>query len=140
MQPLTVTAVADAFASAVGNSKSVQQIYDLVGPHISMEDMLKEIALAKDLKPITIEAALPAIPFHLPFYLVSGKCPILVPIPGEIARIAAWMIEHFSPVAIMNSDQMLMLQEDQRGDGEPAQKDLGISVPPFAEGISFLQE
>jgi len=40
----------------------------------------------------------------------------------------------------MNSDQMLMLQEDQEGDPEPAQKDLGIEAPAFEEGISFLRD
>ena len=40
----------------------------------------------------------------------------------------------------MNSDQMLMLQEDQEGDPEPAKRDLGIEVPSFENGIAFLKE
>ncbi|MEM6600147.1 MAG: hypothetical protein AAF649_02035, partial [Verrucomicrobiota bacterium] len=109
------------------------------GPQISMADMLAAIAKAKGLKPVQLDVSLPAVPFFLPYYFLTRQQPVLFPVPGEIMRIAAWVVEHFSPIAVMNTDQMLMLQEDQNGDPEPATRDLDINVPDFQTGIAFLK-
>ncbi|MGF1679486.1 MAG: SDR family oxidoreductase [Candidatus Methylacidiphilales bacterium] len=139
MQPVTVDAVAAAFARAVGRPVTVGKVYDLCGPPIRLMDMLARLAEAKGLNPIESHAFLPALPFVLPYYALQGRHPVLVKVPGELVRILAWFIEHFSPVAWMNSDQMLMLQEDQRGDAQPALIDLDVAVPPFEQGIAFLE-
>ncbi|MEM6885226.1 MAG: complex I NDUFA9 subunit family protein [Verrucomicrobiota bacterium] len=139
MQPVTVTAVAEAFVNALTRQSAVSKTYELCGPQISMADMLAAIAEAKGLKPVQLDVNLPAVPFFLPYYFLKRQQPVLFQVPGEIMRIAAWMVEHFSPVAVMNTDQMLMLQEDQNGDPTPAAEDLGINVPDFRNGIEFLQ-
>jgi len=140
MQPVPVTCVAGAFGAAVARPAAVGKTYELCGPQVELRKMISGIAEAKGLKPVELHTPLPVVPFYLPFYLLSGRRPVLVGVPGELARIGAWVVEHFSPVAIMNSDQMLMLQEDQEGDPGPARSDLGIEVPVFEGGISFLRE
>ncbi len=139
MQPVTVTAVAEAFVNALSRVASLHQTYELCGPQISMADMLCAIATAKGLDPVKLDVNVAAVPFYLPYYFLQGKRPILFPVPGELMRIAGWLVEHFSPIPVMNTDQMLMLQEDQNGNPEPAHKDLGIVVPDFKTGIAFLQ-
>jgi NADH dehydrogenase len=140
MQPVTVTSVAEAFVNALSRDAAVSKTYELCGPQIRMDDMLATIATAKGLQPVKLEVSLPAVPFYLPYYLLTGQRPVLFNVPGELMRMAGWLVEHFSPIPVMNSDQMLMLQEDQNGDPAPALKDLGIAVPDFKTGIAFLQD
>ena len=141
MQPVTVGAVAQAFVNALARQNAVGQTYELCGPQISMADMLAAIAEAKGLQPVLLDINLPAVPFFLPYYFFCKRQQlVLFPVPGEIMRIAAWLIEHLSPIAPMNSDQMLMLQEDQNGNPAPASNDLGVDVPDFRTGITFLQK
>jgi len=140
MQPVTVTAVADAFVNALACQAAVGKTYELCGPQISMTEMLSAIAKAKGLNPFQLDVALPAVPFYLPYYFLQRKQPVLFGVPGEIMRIVGWLVEHLSPLPVMNTDQMLMLQENQNGDPGPASHDLGVNVPDFRTGIAFLQE
>jgi len=135
MQPVPVECVARAFATALTRSCSVGKTYELCGPGLRFEEMIQAIARAKGLTPAVLDTPLPAIPFYLPFFAIRGQRPVLIALPGELARIMAWIVEHFSPVAIMNSDQMLMLQEDQQGNPQPAREDLDIDVPAFCEQV-----
>lgn len=140
MQPVTVTAVAEAFANALARQRAVGKTYELCGPQITVAEMLTAIAEAKGLDPVHLDAVPPVVPFYLPYYFLKRRRPVFFGVPGELMRIAAWIVEHFSPIPVMNTDQMLMLQEDQNGDPEPAARDLGVTVPDFRTGIAFLQD
>ncbi|MEM6823425.1 MAG: complex I NDUFA9 subunit family protein [Verrucomicrobiota bacterium] len=137
-QPVLVDRVAEAFVSALARQVSVGKTYELCGPQISLSNLLATLAKAKGFKPVELDVVLPAVPFFLPFFWIQRKHPIIVYVPGELARIGAWIVEHFSPIPILNEGQMLMLEENQSGDPVPASADLGVDIPSFEEGLTSV--
>jgi len=137
MAPIAVEDVAFAFVRALTHSDTVGQSYDLGGASISYRDMLLEIGHALELNPVVLPS-LPALITALPFALIKGANPAIVPVPFAVASSMAWLMDLLLPSFItppLTNDQILMLQEDQKGDLEKAYQEFKFTPVPFKEGI-----
>ncbi|MCC6231690.1 MAG: hypothetical protein IT580_03555, partial [Verrucomicrobiales bacterium] len=106
-----------AFTQAITTPSALGQTWDLCGP-----ERLSLAALVRQILDVT------------------GRRRWLCPIPWGAARLQATVLEFLftrlgqrpSP---LTRDQLLMLQEDNIGDGLPADRALGLSHPGFREGL-----
>jgi len=120
-QPVPVDCVARAFERALAAQTSTGQVYDLCGPErLTLEAMMKQIIAT------------------------MGRRRILVRIPQRLARLQARLLEWLYPVLFnkaspLSRDQLVMLQEDNIGNGEAAEAAFGFRASSFQEGIkSYL--
>jgi uncharacterized protein YbjT (DUF2867 family) len=113
IQPISVENVAKAFVAAIRNDDSVGKIYDLCGPEPftwnELYDKLQRI-------------------------LGTHKPKLHLPLP--IARIQAALFESILTNPPFTSDQLLMLQEDNVGDPQPAMRDFVLEEGSFDEGVA----
>ena len=120
LQPLPARTVAEAFSSAVENDGTVSQTVDLVGPHPqSFREILRTLLL------------------------VRGRRRWLVSVPMPLARLQARMLEAIFPTVFgaappLNRDQLLMLEEDNVGDPQQAERLMGISSVSFKQGLQEM--
>jgi uncharacterized protein YbjT (DUF2867 family) len=117
-QPVPVEMVAAAFVRSLGEPRSVGQTYDLCGPEALM---LSEIV-------DRIQAVL-------------GKRRLKVQVPLSLARCQAACMEFLFQRMLrkappLNRDQLLMLQEDNVGNAQPANELFGLKPAPLREGIA----
>jgi uncharacterized protein YbjT (DUF2867 family) len=116
-EPVSVNDVATAFAQALLTSESIGKTYDLVGPEkFTLRQIVKIISR------------------------VSSHHGILWQVPNGLARFQAGLLElGFARLAgkppPLNRDQLLMLQENNAGDGSAAIRDFGLQLLPFEQGI-----
>ncbi len=121
LQPVSVEGVAQAFARALNSKDAVHQTYDLCGP-----DRL------------TLPQVLQAI------LRVTRRRRLIARIPRSLAWYPTAVLEQVFPrilrrPAPLSRDQILMLEEDNVGNPEAAERDFQIRSIPFAEGIgAFL--
>jgi NADH dehydrogenase len=122
LQPVTVESVAQAFARALNLKDAVHQTYDLCGPdRLTLPQILQAILRA------------------------TGRRRLIVRIPRSLAWYPTAVLEQVFPrilrqPAPLSRDQILMLEEDNVGNPEAAERDFQIRSIPFAEGIgAFLQ-
>jgi NADH dehydrogenase len=118
LQPIPVSDVATCFARALPETASIGETYDLGG-----KDML------------TFEQVIDHI------LAVTNRKRMKLHIPMPVARFQADALEFFYPEILgktspLNRDQLLMLQEDNIGNAEPANKLFGLQPIPFRQGIS----
>jgi NADH dehydrogenase len=117
-QPVSVEVVAAAFTRSLGELRSVGQTYDLCGPEaLTLSDIVDRI---QD---------------------VLGKRRIKLHVPQSLARCHAAGLElifrHLLRKAPpLNRDQLLMLQEDNVGNPQPANHLFGLRPVPLREGIA----
>jgi len=117
-QPVSVEAVAGAFTGALTETRAIGQTYDLTGPEtFTLAEMVDQISLA----------------LH--------KRRLKVRVPGFIARVQALILGIIyrgllSKAPPLNRDQLLMLEEDNVGNGRPANELFALRHPGFREGIS----
>lgn len=116
-QPVPVEAVARAFVRAATERIGLGQSYDLCGE-----------------ERMTLAGIIDTICWAL------GKKRLKVRVPNGVARFQAMVMEWFFPVILrrappLNRDQLLMLQEDNIGNPEPAREAFGLRFPTFREGI-----
>jgi len=117
LQPVAVSVVAQAFVGSLERPESVGRTYDLCGPdRLSFRDVLGQILRA------------------------GGRRRMLVSIPLPLARLQARLLERLYPALLsrappLNTDQLLMLQEDNVGDGTEADRVFGLRHEPFGEGL-----
>lgn len=117
MQPVAVTEVAKAFARALEAPESVGLTLDLCGPErLPFIDILRAILAA------------------------TGRRRWLLPIPWPVAIVQARLLEvvfagllHRPPP--LNRDQLLMLQEDNVGDGTTADRLFGLHHEPLEAAL-----
>jgi uncharacterized protein YbjT (DUF2867 family) len=113
IQPISVENVAKAFVAAIRNDDSVSKIYDLCGPEPftwnELYDKLQEI-------------------------LGTHKRKLHLPLP--IARVQAAVFESILSNPPFTRDQLLMLQEDNVGDPQPAMRDFVLEEGNFDEGVA----
>ncbi len=120
LQPLPVRTVAEAFSRALENIGTVSQIVDLVGPQpLSFREILRTLLL------------------------VRGRRRWLVSVPMPLARLQARLLETIFPTVFgaappLNRDQLLMLQEDNVGDPQQAERLMGISTVSFKQGLQGM--
>jgi NADH dehydrogenase len=117
-QPVAVQAVAAAFTKSVTEGAAIGQTFDLCGPDtFTFEEMLDEILAS------------------------TGRRRVKVHLPLGVARVQAALLEwiftkllHRAPP--LNRDQLIMLQEDNVGRGEPANALFALPQVGFREGIA----
>ena len=121
-QPVAVKDVATAFVLALEVPSAQGATFDLCGPdRVTMPQLLREVLAA------------------------VGRRRLVLRIPLPIARWQARMLEFIYPRFLrrappLNCDQLIMLQEENVGDPEPARLCFGLRLTPFGEGIRrYLQ-
>jgi len=116
-QPVAIETVADAFVKSLKEFLAVGQTFDLAGPEVfTMSGIIDQILT------------------------VTNRKRLKLPIPAAIARMQAVFLEFLFPrvlhkAAPLNRDQLVMLQEDNVGNAQPANELFGLTVVPFREGI-----
>jgi NADH dehydrogenase len=111
LQPVPVEHVAAGFARAVGVESSVKQTYAVTGPDaVTMLELLELLG--------TI--------FHR--RVRTARVPL-----GFIRPIARML--HRVPTFPVTPDQLLMLEEDNTGDGDAFYSAFGITPKPLAQGL-----
>lgn len=131
LQPIPVEDVARCFVGALEKQESVKKVYELCGPvPLSMKEILESIAHALGKETITV------CPTGVLKGLFLQPRVVLVYIPLWMAKIMARKMETFLSKPPLNSDQLIMLQEDNVGNPAEAVKDFGINPPSFQQGIS----
>jgi len=117
-QPVPVEAVAAAFAGSLGEPKSVGQTYDLCGPEaLTLSEIVDRIQAVLGKRRLKL---------HVPLSLARGQAIFLEFVFRRVLRKA-------SP---LNRDQLLMLQEDNVGNAQPANELFGLQPIPLREGIA----
>jgi len=117
-QPISVEVVAAAFVRSLREPKSVGQVYDLCGPERLTLSALVDQMLA-----------------------VLQKRRLKLPVPPGLARCQAACMELvfrrlLRKPSPLSRDQLIMLQEDNVGDPQPANELLGLKHPSFRAGIA----
>jgi len=118
VQPIAVEAVAQAFARAAADPGCVGRTYDLCGPErLTFREVLKAILEAGRLR--------------------RG----IVTIPTGLARVQARCLEWFWPRVLrrpppLNRDQILMLEEDNVGNGAEADRRFGLVHAPMRSALA----
>ena len=116
-QPISVENVAACFVRSITEPKSIGHICDLCGDEIlTLTEIIAQILA------------------------VTGRRRWKVRVPLRVARLQAAALESVFPMFLgkappLNRDQLLMLQEDNLGDGQLAKALFGIEPVSFAEGI-----
>ncbi len=117
-QPIGLGAVARAFVRALRVPLSIGQTYELCSP---------ERLEFREIQSAILEAL--------------GRRRFLLPVPFPLARIQARVLEFVWPRLLrrappLHRDQILMLEEDNVGDGGPADAAFGLVHPSFREGLA----
>lgn len=116
-QPVSVGAVATAFVKSVAEPAAIGQTYDLCGPEtLTMPEILDQILA------------------------VIGRNRLKVQVPFWLSRCQAAFLEFLFPALLrrappLNRDQLIMLQEDNVGNGAPANELFELAQGSFREGI-----
>jgi len=121
-QPVAVEQIAACFVKALTEPRSVGQTYDICGDEV--------LTLAE-----IVEAILK----------VTKRKRLKLPLPFTVARVQAALLEFLFGQLLrkappLNRDQLLMLREDNVGDGTPAKKLFDLKHPRFADGIASYLE
>jgi NADH dehydrogenase len=117
-QPVAVETVARAFVQALVTPEAIGKTYDLCGPDT--------LGLAEILDSI---------------FEAMGRRRLKLRVPALLARTQAALLELVWPGLLgrappLNRDQLIMLDEDNRGDPTPANTLFNLAQTPFREGIS----
>jgi NADH dehydrogenase len=113
IQPISVENVARAFVAAIHNDNSIGKTYDLCGLEAFTWNELYD---------------------KLQVLLGSRKPKIHLPLP--LARMQAALFEKILPQPPFTREQLLMLQEDNVGNPEPAMRDFFLEHEKFEEGVA----
>jgi uncharacterized protein YbjT (DUF2867 family) len=122
LQPIAVQSVATAFVKSLIEPESAAQTYDLCG--------LERLTFNQVLEEILVVTGRSRFKLHLPFWIA-----------WQVAKIIEYLFPRFLRLAPpFNRDQLVMLQEDNVGDPEPAKRLFGLEQISFRAGISrYLQ-
>jgi NADH dehydrogenase len=117
-QPVAVESVASAFVKALNESRAIGQTYDLCGQEtFTLDEIVDEISIVLKRKRVKV---------HVPFALARLQAGLLEFIFGKL----------FHRPPPLNRDQVLMLREDNVGNGKPAEELFGLKPGSFREGIA----
>jgi NADH dehydrogenase len=117
-QPVPVEAVAAAFTRSLGEPKSIGQTYDLCGPEaLTLSEILDRI-----------------------LDVLNRRC-LKLQVPPGLARCQAVLLELvfrrlLRKASPLNRDQLIMLQEDNIGNPQPANELFGLTPTSLREGIA----
>lgn len=120
-QPVSVEAVARAFVRSLTEPRATGQTFDLCGAEkftmSAMIDQILEVMGRKRLK------------WRVPRLMARGQAALLEFVFTALLRRAP----------PLNRDQLIMLEEDNVGNEEPANELLGLRHPGFREGIDYVR-
>ena len=111
-------AVAAAFAKSLGEPKSIGQTYDLCGPEaLTLSEIMDRILDVLQRRRLKLR------------------------VPLSIARCQAVLLELLfrrllRKASPLNRDQLIMLQEDNVGNPQPANELFGLTPTPLRQGIT----
>ncbi|HMP83766.1 MAG TPA: complex I NDUFA9 subunit family protein [Verrucomicrobiota bacterium] len=116
--PIPVADVARCFVKSLTEPRSIRQTFDLCGYEVLTLRQIVETILA-----------------------VTNRKRLKLPLPFGIAQIQAMLLEFFCGTILrrpppLNRDQLLMLQEDNVGNGQPAAELFGLGETSFEKGIA----
>jgi NADH dehydrogenase len=117
-QPVAIETVADAFVKSLTEVRAVGQTFDLAGPEVFTRSEIIDQILA-----------------------VMRRKRLRVHFPAAIAQMQAGILEFLFQkilrrVPPLNRDQLIMLQEDNVGNAQPANELFGLRTVPFRDGIA----
>ena len=122
LQPVSVDCVARAFARALDSKPAVHQTYDLCGPdRLNLPQILQTLLR------------------------ITRRRRVIVRIPRALAWYPTAVLEWVFPRVLrrpapLSRDQILMLEEDNVGNPEAAERDFQIPSVAFAKGVEdFLR-
>jgi NADH dehydrogenase len=116
-QPVSVENVARGFVSSLTESRAVGKTFDLCdGEVLTLRDIVETMLT------------------------VTKRRRLKIPLPFGVARVQAALAEFFFARVLgkappLNRDQLVMLHEDNVGEGRAANDLFGLRHAPFAEGI-----
>jgi NADH dehydrogenase len=118
MQPVPVADVATCFVQALTEPKAIGQTFDLCGADALSFNRILDAILR-----------------------VTGRDRLKLHVPMFLARLQAALLESIFPWLLgeappLNRDQLIMLNEDNVGNPQPAQELFGLKPIPFREGIA----
>lgn len=117
-QPIAIRNVARAFVAALVEPRAEKETFVLAGPEVfTLNQLVDEILRAMKLKRLKL---------HLPVTFAHLQAVILESLFGRLL--------HKAPP--LNRDQILMLQEDNIGNGSPADELFGLKHGNFKSGIA----
>jgi NADH dehydrogenase len=117
-QPVSVEAVAAAFVRSLGEPESAGWTYDLCGPEaLTLSEIVDRVLGVLRKRRLKLQ---------VPPGLASGQAVLLEFVFRRLLRRA-------SP---LNRDQLIMLQEDNLGNPQPANELFGLKPVPVREGIA----
>jgi NADH dehydrogenase len=117
-QPVAVENVATAFVKSLTDPRAAGKSFDLCGPEtLSLNEIVDEISAVLKRRRLKL---------HVPMSLARIQAALLELLFGKILR---------RPPPL-NRDQLLMLQEDNVGDGKPAAELFALKPLRFREGIA----
>lgn len=120
-QPISVESVARAFVGALTERKSIGQTCDLCGAEmLTLPDIVDQVLAVMNRRRIKWRA------------------------PSALVRFQAAALEFVYPRVLrkappLNRDQLIMLQEDNVGNAQPADSMFGLTHESFAEGIRYVR-
>jgi NADH dehydrogenase len=116
-QPLSVEAVATAFVRSLGEPQSAGQTYDLCGPEaLTLSEIVDRILEVLQRRRVKLR-----VPLALARCQAAG-----------LESVFRRLLRRASP---LNRDQLIMLQEDNVGNPQPANERFGLKPLRFREGI-----
>jgi len=116
-QPVAIETVAGAFVKSLTETRAIAETFDLAGPEVfTMSEIIDQILAVMKRKRMKVH------------------------VPAAVARIQAGFMEFLFPkflrkAAPLNGDQLIMLQEDNVGNAQPANELFGLRPVPLREGI-----
>jgi uncharacterized protein YbjT (DUF2867 family) len=117
-QPIAVKLVAAAFVKALTEPRTIGETYDLCGPEtFTLDGLVDEIQAVLKRRRLKL---------HVPPGLARGQAAFLEWIYPRLLRRAA----------PLTRDQLTLLEEDNVGNGQPANELFGLKPVPFREGIA----
>jgi len=117
-QPIGVEMVAKAFVRALAETAAIGQTFDLCGPEtFTMGQLLDEILAVMGRRRLKLRIPLP---------VVRCQATLLELVYGRLLK----------QPAPLNRDQLIMLEEDNVGHGEPANRLFGLQHRSFRQGIT----
>jgi hypothetical protein len=101
-----------------------------------LRELAIQVAQTLGLHPSWIENSPDVILATLPWIWLTHRKPILFPIPLKLCRLFAAVAERTLSNPPLTTDQIVMLEEGQIGDSDPARQLLGFHTPSLSQGLA----
>jgi NADH dehydrogenase len=117
-QPVPVRSVASAFVKALAESRAIGETYDLCGPEtLTFDEIIDHILAVMEKRRLKV---------HVPLVVARSQAALLEWVFARLLRRAP----------PFTRDQLVLLQEDNVGNGQPANQLFGLKPVSLREGIA----